>query len=133
MTPDQWAAVRHLVDRFDARNGTGEHETAVRLLKLTEEAGEAAQAYIGVLGHNARKGVTHTAAEVADELCDVIVSAAIALHAFSDDPSAALDDRLRRVTARLLPHLREAEAEAEGKAEPAPEAEAEAEAAEAGP
>ncbi|MGH3309004.1 MAG: MazG-like family protein [Streptomyces sp.] len=103
MTPEQWATVRRLVDWLDAANEAGEHETAMRLMKLTEEAGEVAQAYIGTVGQNPRKGRTHSSSDVADELCDVIVTAAVALHSFTDDPAAALDAKIRAVARRSLP------------------------------
>ncbi|MFC4496895.1 MazG-like family protein [Streptomyces ovatisporus] len=103
MTPEQWATVRRLVDWLDTANGHGEQETAMRLMKLGEETGEVMQAYIGTAGQNPRKGRTHTAADVADELCDVILTAAVALHRFTDDPAAALDGKIRQVALRSLP------------------------------
>ncbi|MEV1080607.1 MazG-like family protein [Streptomyces sp. NPDC050211] len=86
-------------------NGTDEQETTLRLLKLTEEAGEAAQAYIGMRGQNPRKGTTHTAADVTAELADVILTAMVAMHSFTDDPESALNaivrERARRLAALL--------------------------------
>lgn len=73
----------------------------MRLLKVTEEAGEVAQAYIGMTGQNLRKGVTHDAADVASELCDVIISAAVALHDFTDDPAAFMQGQIATRKARL--------------------------------
>ena len=97
---DPWAAIRQLVSWLDQKNGLGDHETAMRLMKLGEEVGETMQAYIGVHGQNPRKGVTHTPADVADELCDVIVTAMIALHRFTPDPEQHLADKLRSIAAR---------------------------------
>jgi NTP pyrophosphatase (non-canonical NTP hydrolase) len=102
MTPEQWATIRRLVDWLDAANGDGEHETAMRLMKLAEESGEVMQAYIGAVGQNPRKGRTHTTEDVAAELCDVILTAAVALHRFTDDPAAALDSKIREVARRSL-------------------------------
>src|SRR5690606_13424156 len=68
-----------------------------------EESGEVMQAYVGATGQNPRKGRTHSSADVATELCDVILTAAVALHRFSDDPAAALDERIREVARRSLP------------------------------
>jgi DNA polymerase III alpha subunit len=99
-TPDPWQAIAALVAWLDAHNGTGQQETALRLLKVTEEAGEAASAYIGATGQNPRKGTTHTPADVADELCDVIVSAMVALHSFTDQPARHLTAKLTAVTER---------------------------------
>ncbi|MFC8431645.1 MazG-like family protein [Streptomyces sp. NPDC057253] len=91
---------------LDTANGVGEHEIAMRLMKVTEEAGEASTAYIGMTGQNPRKGITHTTADVADELCDVIIAATVALHAFTDTPgpdlTAKLDTVARRLTATHL-------------------------------
>ncbi|MGW6746549.1 NUDIX domain-containing protein [Streptomyces sp. NPDC055025] len=96
-----WDHVRAIVTWLDARNGTGRDETALRLLKVTEEAGEAAQAYIGMRGQNPRKGISHTRADVATELCDVIVTAMVALHAFEDDPAELLTTVTRHRADRL--------------------------------
>ncbi|MEU9345235.1 MazG-like family protein [Streptomyces sp. NPDC048278] len=86
---------------LNATNGTAEHETAMRLMKVTEEAGEASAAYIGMTGQNPRKGISHTTADVADELCDVIIAATVALHSFSDTPAADLTAKLDAVARRL--------------------------------
>nr|WP_308433690.1 MazG-like family protein [Streptomyces hiroshimensis] len=85
-----WLHARTVVAWLDAINGTGAHERSMRLLKVTEEAGEAAQAYLGWQGQNPRKGTTHTRGQVATELCDVILAAMVALHDFHDDPAALL-------------------------------------------
>ncbi|WP_235980447.1 MazG-like family protein [Streptomyces albidus (ex Kaewkla and Franco 2022)] len=103
MTPEQWATIRRLVEWLDTANGVGEQETAMRLMKLAEESGEVMQAYIGTRGQNPRKGHTHTSSDVAAELCDVILTAAVALHRFTDDPAAALDEKIRQVALRSLP------------------------------
>ncbi len=98
--PDIWAVVGELVGWLDERNGSGPQETALRLLKLTEESGEVAQAYLGMTGQNPRKGTTHTSADVAGELCDVIVSAMVALHSFTDRPARLFTDRLGAIERR---------------------------------
>lgn len=101
--PDQWTTIHRLVDWLDRQNGRSPHETTMRLLKLVEEAGEVAQAYIGTIGQNPRKGVTHTAADVADELCDVIITAAVALATIApDSPDGILAAKLTRVAERSL-------------------------------
>ncbi|MFJ6831426.1 MazG-like family protein [Streptomyces sp. NPDC091209] len=86
-----WTHVRTVVAWLDATNGTNAHETGMRLLKVTEETGEVAQAYIGMQGQNPRKGFTHSPGDVATELCDVILAAMVALHEFDDDPAALLN------------------------------------------
>lgn len=102
--PAPWPTVARLVAWLDRHNGTGPQETALRLLKVTEEAGEAAAAYIGATGQNPRKGTTHTPTDVADELCDVIVTAMVALHSFTPDPAGHLTDKLTTLTTRALHH-----------------------------
>ncbi|MFH8531566.1 MazG-like family protein [Streptomyces tendae] len=97
---DQWATIQGLVAWLDSENGRSSDEISLRILKLTEEAGEAAQAWIGVRGQNPRKGVTHTRADVADELCDVIVTAAVALASIAGDPALHLDGKLAKIAAR---------------------------------
>ena len=74
-----WDHVARTVAWLDAVNGRGPHETAVRVMKIAEEAGEAVAAYIGLTGANPRKGVTAEPGELAGELCDVVLAALIAL------------------------------------------------------
>ena len=78
----------------------GDVPEAVRVLKVTEEAGEAAEAYIGVSGLNPRKGVTHSTDELADELADVALTALVALGAFTADPIQRLTRRVHFVAER---------------------------------
>ncbi|MFE4857307.1 MazG-like family protein [Streptomyces sp. NPDC056670] len=59
LSTDQWSTIRSLVDWLDSKNGRSDAEITLRLLKITEEAGEVAQAWIGVQGQNPRKGITH--------------------------------------------------------------------------
>ncbi|MFK0104763.1 MazG-like family protein [Streptomyces sp. NPDC091217] len=99
-----------IVAVLNAVNGEGEHEVAMRLMKVTEEAGEASAAYIGMTGQNPRKAISHTTADVADELCDVIIAATVALHSFTDTPAADLTAKLdtvaRRLTGNAPQHIR---------------------------
>ncbi|WP_329312147.1 MazG-like family protein [Streptomyces sp. NBC_01262] len=101
MTDTPWQHIRSVLAWLDACNEDSPHETAMRLMKVGEEAGEAFQAYIGMTGQNPRKGVTHTAADVAAELCDVILSAMTALHSFTDDPEATFTAIVRTRNERL--------------------------------
>lgn len=73
-------AARRIAAQLDARGNrdlTGLPETLCRALKVQEEAGEMAQAVIGVLGQNPRKGVTHTWDDVVAEAIDVALSALV--------------------------------------------------------
>jgi NTP pyrophosphatase (non-canonical NTP hydrolase) len=62
---------------------------AVQLLKLSEEVGEAASAYIGLTGMNSRKGVYATREDLLGELGDVIITAAVAMTGITGDAAAA--------------------------------------------
>jgi NTP pyrophosphatase (non-canonical NTP hydrolase) len=101
MSNSLWPVTARIVTALNDANGTSEHEVSMRLLKVMEEAGEATAAYIGTTGQNPRKGTTHTLADVADELCDVIIAATVALHAFTTAPPAVLEAKLHAVARRL--------------------------------
>jgi NTP pyrophosphatase (non-canonical NTP hydrolase) len=98
-----WAAVRDSRDWLDAANGTGEHELTCRILKVTEEAGEAAGAWIGVLGQNPRKGVTHLREDVAAELADVAITALVAIESLGFDAEKVLAACASKVIERQSP------------------------------
>ncbi len=92
-----WTQVSRLNDYH--RDATVE----IRLLKLTEEIGEVADAFLGVLGLNRRKGVCRTRDDLLDELSDVIITAAIAMNGITGDTGQArshFEQRLTAVTAR---------------------------------
>lgn len=103
LNPEQWATIKGLITWLDTNNGRSDEEVGLRILKLTEEAGEVAQAWIGFRGQNPRKRDTHTRplpADVADELCDVIVTAAVALGSVVDNPEHVLWAKLAKVAKR---------------------------------
>ncbi|MDF3297270.1 MazG-like family protein [Streptomyces tropicalis] len=77
-------------------------ELLLRLLKLSEEVGEVAQAVIGAMGHNPRKGASHTWEDVQAELCNVAITALVALRTLTPDARAVFTHHLNRVTARSL-------------------------------
>lgn len=101
MTETTWKAVAASTSWLDASNGTGDHELTCRILKVTEEAGEAAAAWIGTLGRNPRKGVTHTRADTAAELADVVISALVAIESLGLDAEQTVDECARKVLGRL--------------------------------
>jgi NTP pyrophosphatase (non-canonical NTP hydrolase) len=72
------------------------------VLKLSEEVGEVAQAVIGVKGHNPRKGTTHSWQDVESELCDVIVTAMVALRTLTPDAAQVFASHLGGVADRSL-------------------------------
>lgn len=79
-----------------------EQQTLLRMLKLSEEVGEVAQAVIGATGQNPRKGVSHSWQDVESELCDVIVTAMVALATLTPDAAHVFDAHLAKVAARSL-------------------------------
>ncbi|MFF3324930.1 MazG-like family protein [Streptomyces sp. NPDC002889] len=102
LNPDQWKTITGLVGWLDRENGRDRQEITLRLLKLTEEAGEVAQAWIGAVGQNPRKGTTHSPDDVAAELCDVIVTAAVALVSIVDaDAEPVFAAKLQRIADRV--------------------------------
>lgn len=72
-----------------------------RIMKIGEEFGEVIAAFIGVRGLNKRKGFTHTAKDVADELCDVVITAKVALHDWVEDPEAYLAAHEEKIRKRV--------------------------------
>jgi NTP pyrophosphatase (non-canonical NTP hydrolase) len=77
------------------------HGIDYRLVKLQEEVGEVAQAFIGYVGANARKGHTHTSEDVAKELADVVVTAMVALHDWTDNPEQFMKEHLQGLLERI--------------------------------
>jgi len=67
----------------------GDVPAEVRLLKLTEEVGEAAEAFLGLHGLNKRKGVCRSRDDLLDELADVIITAAVAMSGITSDVAEA--------------------------------------------
>jgi NTP pyrophosphatase (non-canonical NTP hydrolase) len=81
----------------------GDVPVEVRLLKLTEEVGEVADAFICMRGLNGRKGVCRTRDDLLAELADVIITAGVAMSGVTGDVDEArshLERRLATVTAR---------------------------------
>ena len=95
------AAVRAAVEWLDDANGRDPANLTFRILKVVEEAGEAASAWIGATGNNPRKGVTHTPADVAAELADVAFTALVAIESLGLDHQAELSACAAKVSARL--------------------------------
>lgn len=93
-----WAQIKRLYEFH------GEVPIEMRILKLTEEVGEAAEALIGLRGLNARKGMCRTREDLLNELADVIVTAAVTMSAVSEDGAEEARDyfeqRLETVSGR---------------------------------
>src|ERR1700729_476745 len=100
---DAWGTIEEIVRWLDDSSTLApETEKLLRIMKLTEEAGEVTQAVIGTLGQNPRKGVTHTWEDVQAELCDVIFTAMVALSTLAPDARETFDGHLARVVGRSL-------------------------------
>lgn len=76
----------------------GEVPAEMRLLKLTEEVGEAAEALIGMQGGNPRKP-SRSRDDLLDELSDVIIAGAIAMAGVAGDVKQARGHLERRLAA----------------------------------
>lgn len=102
---DAWDTIAKITGQLDAGSTLPpDTEKLLRIMKLTEEAGEVTQAVIGTLGQNPRKGVTHTWDDVQAELCDVMFTAMVALTTLTPDARKVFDEHLARVAGRpLLP------------------------------
>ncbi|MFD7130191.1 MazG-like family protein [Streptomyces sp. NPDC059894] len=100
---DLWATVDALWAWLDADQPiAGREGLLLRMLKLSEEVGEAAQAVIGATGQNPRKGTSHTWEDVEAELCDVVITALVALRTLTPDAREVFGRHLRRVAERSL-------------------------------
>lgn len=76
----------------------------IQLLKLTEETGEAAEAFIGMHGLNSRKGVCRSRDDLLAELADVIITAAVTMTSVTggdvEEARSHFEQRLTVVTER---------------------------------
>lgn len=104
--PDLWTSLDDLWTRLEAtREHAGREGVLLRVLKLSEEVGEVAEAVIGTTGQNPRKGVTHTWDDVQSELCDVAITALVALRTLTPEARAVFEGHLERVRLRSLSPL----------------------------
>jgi hypothetical protein len=96
------AAVEAL-DTNDERVGIGPSEgLTLRILKVVEEAGEAAAARIGGMGQNPRKGITHGAEDLMNELYDVALTALVAAATVEPDWAFRFALHVKAKTGRLV-------------------------------
>lgn len=100
---DLWEAIDRLWAWLDGQGERGGREDLLlRMLKLSEEVGEVAQAVIGATGHNPRKGVSHSWDDVRSELCDVVITALVALRTLTPDTREVFMGHLAGVTHRTF-------------------------------
>ncbi|MCX4744794.1 MazG-like family protein [Kitasatospora sp. NBC_01287] len=96
-----WETVNFLADKLDSHfDRSDEQRWTVQALKLQEEVGEVAEAVIGALGANPRKGHSHDWDDVRKETCDVALSALVLLARMGGDPRRFFAEHLRAVAAR---------------------------------
>ncbi|WP_234335134.1 MULTISPECIES: MazG-like family protein [Streptomyces] len=102
-TPELWSTIDALSEWLDTnRPVEGREGVLLRILKLSEEVGEVSQAVIGATGQNPRKGVTHTWEDVQAELCDVVITALMALRMLTPEAREVFGGHLERVAQRSL-------------------------------
>ena len=103
MTDRTWNTVDSLVEWLDAEStATPEVARLLRILKISEEAGEVAEAVHGVTGSNPRKGHSHSWDDVEKELCDVILTSMVALRTITPDAAKVFTERLDHIAERSL-------------------------------
>ncbi|WP_326669099.1 MazG-like family protein [Streptomyces canus] len=102
-SPDLWKSVDALWNWLETDQPvSGREGLLLRMLKLSEEVGEVSEAVIGAIGQNPRKGVSHTWGDVQGELCDVVITALVALRTLTPDTREVFHHHLARVTERSL-------------------------------
>ncbi|WP_340559198.1 MULTISPECIES: MazG-like family protein [Streptomyces] len=103
MTEDTWRTVEELLAWLQRESRVPpEQERLLRILKVSEEAGEVAQAVIGAVGQNPRKGFSHTWEDVGSELCDVILTAMVALRSLTPEAERVFAAHVAKVAERSL-------------------------------
>ena len=103
MNDDTWTKIHQLVQWLDEKdNATPAQAKLLRLLKVQEEVGEAAQAAIGAVAANPRKGRSHTWDDVQNELCDVVLSSMVALATLTPDAAKVFEERVNVIADRSL-------------------------------
>ncbi|MFF6774717.1 MazG-like family protein [Streptomyces sp. NPDC012637] len=100
---DPWPTISRLHTWLTAHQDLPRNEEILlRVLKLSEEVGEAAQAVIGATGQNPRKGTSHTWQDVEAELCDVVITAMVALRTLTPKAPEVFARHVERVAERSL-------------------------------
>ncbi|WP_405793216.1 endonuclease/exonuclease/phosphatase family protein [Streptomyces sp. NBC_01506] len=103
MEDTTWTRIEMLRTWLDENAAPVGDERLWRILKISEEVGEVAEAMHGAAGTNPRKGRSHTWDDVNKELCDVIVTSMVALATCTPDAAKLLDDRLQHLVERVTP------------------------------
>lgn len=85
---------------MDGLDNASKHVEAIRVGKCAEEVGEAMQALIAYHHVNPRKPAGPRS-EVIKELCDVALTAKVAIWSFGDDAESKLAEREAAILSRL--------------------------------
>ena len=94
------ALIAARLSELDGLDQRSRYTEILRVAKITEEAGEAMEAVIAY--HNANPRKNHgTIVDVIKELCDVALTAKIAIESFGFDANTELGAREAEVLARL--------------------------------
>ncbi|WP_042386714.1 MazG-like family protein [Streptacidiphilus melanogenes] len=103
MNDSAWATIAEL-NRWLTRDSELPEQTQkiLQILKISEEAGEVAEAVIGATGQNPRKGFSHSWEDVEKELCDVIITSMVALTQLNSEAGELFAEHLQRVRERAL-------------------------------
>ena len=72
-----------------------------RVAKMTEELGEAIDAFIGLTGQNPRKGYYGTRDDLLDELADAALASILAIQHFTKDEAETVVILITRLAYRL--------------------------------
>ncbi|UNM12234.1 MazG-like family protein [Streptomyces formicae] len=106
---DTWQTIARLAGRLEDHSTLPrEQRILLQLLKIQEEAGEVAEAVIGAMGQNPRKGHSHTWEDVESEVCDVIVTGMVALIRMNPEAAAVFARHMKRIAARDLSEAEDA-------------------------
>ncbi|MDR3082550.1 MAG: MazG-like family protein [Streptomyces sp.] len=100
---EPWQTIARLAGRLEDHSTLPrEQRILLQLLKIQEEAGEVAEAVIGAMGQNPRKGHSHRWDDVEAEICDVIVTGMVALTRMNPDAEAVFARHMDRIASRDL-------------------------------
>ncbi|MET8544682.1 MazG-like family protein [Kitasatospora sp. NPDC004799] len=95
--------VKSLADRLDSLSDAPYGQVVLgQALKLSEETGEVAEAVIGMLAMNPRKGASHTLEDVHAEACDAAVTALILIERTGADARSVFERHLEKLARRPL-------------------------------
>lgn len=105
MNTDLFIDIATINQWLDIANAKIPEDSAMRVMKIGEEYGEAVQAYIGMTGQNPRKGITHTKDDLCNELADVAITALCAIAYFNNNSpilvEGIMDDKIQVILKRV--------------------------------